>query len=427
METLTTIQARALARTRCAEKGVASSWVASANRAALDSFLAGGDVPVAASPAPAGADIAGALASVFGAAASGAVDALRAEVTEELLAIRADLAKVPGDVATVGERLAGVERAVSALGGIAALAEAASTLERSKTRLPIIAAAAGAPGGALAALLPYYRPGQSNGGTVVCLTAPPSYGKSWAVRQLAESYTVFLEHPCTSDTDEAARMLGTLAPDGKGGFVTVDGSLTQAVRSAARGEPTLLFLDEIFRLSERVAETLLTFFVPHAGEYRLRTRRPAADGNGWEYLTCPVDNLHVVCAANLGPVPPLEALWSRLKVTRLQWSLAAATETAAAIIRAHGIDDAENGAARVYAQVLGESRAAFAAGTITAPLDFRHLERACRHADSPNRGSVMRWARTNAIDQIAAWHPDTGDIRAESEAVGKALVSKLSV
>lgn len=448
----TVLQLRGLAREECTRRGCPSLWTAGANRAELESFLAGGPVPgtptsapapapeptpagvagwtptpapaVAAAPAPAG--LADALAGMLASAAAGPVETLRAWAAEQISGLHRRVDSIPGGVAEAVAKIDSVAAKVAALGDLERLATlAAEVTAKAGARLPVLAAATRSPEGPLARLLPYYSPGQSNGGTVVCLCAPPSYGKSWAVRRLGESYDCFLEHPCTSDLDEGARLLGTVAPDGHGGFVTVDGALTEAVRRAAAGESVLLFLDEIFRLAERVAETLLTFLVPRGTDYVLRTRRPA-EGGGWETLRCPVSQLHIVAAANLGPVPPLEAFWSRLHVMRLAWTPAAAAEIAAAILRAYGIDDPDGAAAGTWARAMGESRALFASGRLQAPLDFRVLERACRHAPDTSRGAVLRFARDVIPDQLTQWHPDTGDAMPASVEAAKQVARILA-
>lgn len=453
----TVLQLRGLAREECTRRGCPSLWTAGANRADLEAFLAGGPVPGAASApapapapgvagwtpappvgpypfppctptaaAPAPAGLADALAGMLASAAAGPVETLRAWASEQISGLHRRVDSIPGGVAEAVAKIEEVSAKVSALGDLERLATlAADVTAKAGARLPVMVSAARAPEGPLARLLPYYSPGQSNGGTVVCLCAPPSYGKSWSVRRLGESYDLFLEHPCTSDLDEGARLLGTVAPDGRGGFVTVDGALTEAVRRAASGENVLLFLDEIFRLAERVTETLLTFLVPRGADYVLRTRRPA-DGGGWETLRCPVSNLHIVAASNLGPVPPIEAFWSRLHVMRLTWTAAAAAETAGAILRAYGVDDADGSAAGTWARAMGESRARFAAGSLQAPLDFRVLERACRHAPETTRGAVLKFARGLVVDQLSQWHPDTGDAMPASVAAATEIAGLLS-
>lgn len=434
----TVLQLRSIAREECTRRGVPSLWTAGANRADLETFLAGGPAPGPAAPvhapvpvpvpaaAPAPAGLADALAGMLAAATTGPVEALRAWTGEHIAELRTRIDTIPGGVAEAVAKIDVVAAKVAALGDLEKLAAlAADVSARAGARLPVLAAAARDASGPLARLLPYYSPGQSNGGTVVCMCAPPSYGKSWSIRRLGESYDAFLEHPCTSDLDEGARLLGTVAPDGRGGFVTVDGALVEGVRRAASGENVLLFLDEIFRLAERVAETLLTFLVPRGAEYVLRTRRPTPEG-GWETLRCPVERLHIVSAANLGPVPPLEAFWSRLHVIRLAWSEASAAETAGAILRAYGVADDAGTLAGTWARAMGASRSYFASGKLQAPLDFRVLERACRHAASPTRADVLAYARGAVPDQLAQWHADTGDVLPASLAAAKEIAGMLA-
>jgi hypothetical protein len=75
---------------------------------------------------------------------------------------------------------------------------------------------------------------------------------------------------------------------------------------------------------------------------------------------------------------------------------------------------------------MGESRALFAAGRLQAPLDFRVLERACRHAADTSRGAVLRFARDVIPDQLTQWHPDTGDAQPASVEAAKQVARILA-
>jgi len=438
LATKTTVELRGLAREEAAKRGMPSAWTATARRADLESFLSGGGVPPSdvshpraiPSAAPAAdatptAAAAEALLRMLTGGGSAAVDALRAEVNEELLALRGAIAAIPGGVAEAVAEVATLRERLDALGDLREIADLLRSSDAKSARLPLAAAAVSDSSGPLAALMQYYTPGKSNGGTVACLCAPPSFGKSWAIRRLGESYDCFVEHGCTADLDEAARLLGTVAPDGKGGFITVDGSLTEAVRRAGDGENVLLCIDEIFRLRDVCTEALLTFLVPRDGRYVLRTRHPK-DG-AWETISCPVERLHIVAASNLGPVPPLEALWSRLEIVRFAWSQESAARHAATLLRAYDISGNVSDAATAIAKAIGESRTHFAAGQLVAPLDFRSLERACRHAGTSTVADVLKRLAATLPDQLVAWHPDTGDERPESRAAAMAVARILSL
>ena len=280
----------------------------------------------------------------------------------------------------------------------------------------------------LSRIAPFYAAGTDNAGTVVCLISPPSFGKSHAVRALGRTYDRFLEHGCSDDMDEISTLLGTVTPDGKGGFIVTDGVLTQALRSAAAGETVLLFLDEVFRLSPRAQEWLLTFLAPKAGAYTVRTRRALPDGT-LETLSAPMDRLHIVTAANLGLMPPAEAFWSRLHKVRIAFDVATLRTIARSVIDSHGIRD--NGTATAdklaagFAALMATTRAQVKAGDLAYPADIRILERACKHAAAADCAAVVAHLAGALPDALAAWDGDLGDALPQSAAAAAEAVSNL--
>jgi hypothetical protein len=217
----------------------------------------------------------------------------------------------------------------------------------------------------------------------VCLAAPPSIGKTFAYRQLGKAYDVYLEHGCTADSEEINTMLGSTAPDGKGGFIVFDGVLTQAVRTASTGQNVLLLLDEVFRLSERGQEFLLTFLTgvktPDGKKYRLRTRRVAADGT-LEVIECEAKHLHIAAAVNLGARSPIEAFWSRWHHHRLPFDAATVKATAMAFAESFGMTTGADELGEKFTAAVTASRAGVADGSLKYPLDFRSLENAFKMA-----------------------------------------------
>lgn len=275
-------------------------------------------------------------------------------------------------------------------------------------RLPLLAAAASG-NHILDKLLRFYKAG-SEQLIKVCVTAPPSFGKSFSIRLLGKAYDVFLEHGCSEDADEIATLLGSPVPDGAGGFIVVDGLLAEAVRAASSGKTVLLFLDEVFRLHPKAQEWLLAFLTgvktPDGAIYRLRTRR--ADSGRLEVIECKAKNLHIVAASNLGLVKPVEAFWSRWHKLRLDWNLPDCSAVACAILDSYGITHTKKFGEN-FAKLIGESRNAAKAGQTSYPVDFRLLEAACVAAATPDEDGVRSFIKEHVVAQIANWDGDLGD------------------
>jgi len=247
----------------------------------------------------------------------------------------------------------------------------------------IVTAVASSKNPVVAYLAKYYTVGHEAVNDI-CLAAPPSIGKTFAFRELGKAYDVYLEHGCTADSEEINTLLGSTAPDGKGGFVVFDGVLAQAVRTASTGKNVLLLLDEVLRLSEQGQVWLLTFLTgvktPDGKKYRLRTRRVTADGT-LEVIECSAANLHIGAAVNLGARSPNEAFWSRWHHHRLPFDAATVKNTALMFAASFGMGTtaADDLAERFTAAVVA-SRAGVADGSLKYPLDFRSLENALKVA-----------------------------------------------
>jgi hypothetical protein len=289
-----------------------------------------------------------------------------------------------------------------------------------KSRVRAALAASLDPNPIVDALAAFYTVGEEAPANVL-LCSPPSLGKSYGVRTFAAGYDLYLEHGCSDDMDEIATLLGSPMPDGKGGFVTVDGVLTQAVRSASQGKNVLFLLDEVLRLAPRAQEWLLSFLTgvkrPDGTRcYRLRTRRVDADG-ALEIIECDAARLHIVGATNLGMIQPVEAFWSRWETVRLDFTPATVQSVATAILAAHGIPDAGDVLAKAWAHIVTESRKAVAEGTLRFPVDMRMLERAAQYATEPTVQAVGAWAAQRMADNVAHWNADLGDTLPQSVAV----------
>lgn len=289
-----------------------------------------------------------------------------------------------------------------------------------KSRVRTALAASSDPNPIVDALSHFYTVGEDAPANVL-LCSPPSLGKSYGVRTFATAYDVYLEHGCSDDMDEIATLLGSPMPDDKGGFVTVDGVLTQAVRSASQGKNVLLLLDEVLRLAPRAQEWLLSFLTgvkrPDGTRcYRLRTRRVGAD-HALEVIECDAARLHIVGATNLGMIQPVEAFWSRWETVRLDFTPATVQSVASAILAAHGIPDAGDVLAKAWAHIVTESRKSVAEGKLRFPVDMRMLERAAQYATVPTVQAVGAWAAQRMADNVAHWNADLGDTDPQSVAV----------
>jgi len=324
------------------------------------------------------------------------------------------------------DRLTAIE---TCTGAIESLVDAIKADASVAARVPVVSAASsGNP--VLAKLVPLYKPGVETG-TNALILSPPSFGKSWACRELGKAYDQYLEHGCSNDMDEIATLLGNPMPDGAGGFQVVDGVLTQAVRAASTGSNVMLLLDEALRLPETVQEWLLTFLTgvktPDGLIYRLRTRKMVADANGdrvQEVIECKAANLHIIAAANLGPVNPIEAFWSRFKKVRIEWNLDMASDIALAIAGSYGVDRGEAALlATRFADAMKAGREKTASGQLQFPPDFRMLERGCKHAAEPTAESIGAWIASGLADDLACWHPDTGDILPDSKTAAESIAA----
>jgi len=307
------------------------------------------------------------------------------------------------------------------------LAEALAVVPAAtRARAALAVSLAGGKEPLLAAIAPFYTAGQDTAANVM-LCSPPSLGKSFSVRKLGAGYDVYLEHGASDDPDEIVTIIGGPTPDNEnGGFANPDGVLVEAVRLAAAGQNVLLLIDEVLRFSPRAQEWLLTFLTgvktPAGRVYRLRTRK-LKDG-AFEVLECPTKHLHIIGATNLGVIAPVEAFWSRWFKVRVEFSQDIVAEVATAVCASYGITDAD-ALVKGYVQVVTQSRAAVANGTLRFPADIRLLETACKAAPAATGAAVGVFIAEHLTDQTAHWNIDTGDVLAESAAACASWVSLL--
>lgn len=350
--------------------------------------------------------IAQAVAGALGGAATAAP--MGEDVSEALDALEGKVARLDCDVASVLERVDDVSAQ------LATLVDALSTANPVVRTKVAVALGVASPNPVVEALSRYYAPNVTATANLL-LCSPPSFGKSYGVREFGRAYDLYLEHGCSDDIDEVPSLLGNPVPDGKGGFVVVDGVLTQAVRAASEGRSVLLLLDEVLRLAPRAQEWLLTFLAGFkdgsgARGFRLTTRRATADGT-FEVLHCGADKLHIVAATNLGIVTPVEAFWSRWEKVRFAFSESATAGISQSVLAAYGFSGrVAESLAKLWASVVTASRRAVVEGRIAFPCDIRMLERAASHPSSDTCRAVVELLCDRLADCVARWDADLGDI-----------------
>jgi hypothetical protein len=282
-------------------------------------------------------------------------------------------------------------------------------------RLPLATSVASGKNPLLEVIAPYYIAGDANP-TKVCISAPPSYGKSYSIALLGQSYDTFITHGCSDDMDEWSDLLGECKPKAEGGFIITDGKLAQAMRSASEGKNTLFFMDEVFRLSPKVMEKMLDFLAPQADangvkKYKLTTKQNA---NGvLEVLEADMDKLHIVCATNLCEVVPPEAFRSRFLFKHVRFDVAMIKHIAESVADKYSITDADD-LGTAFATAMAKSREMHASGQLLSPLDVRHLEAGCIHANDATAEGVAKWVADEALDSLLMWNSDNGDIIEDS-------------
>lgn len=339
----------------------------------------------------------------------------------EIRRIAEDVVAEAGEI--LGERVDEAESKVAAVESkLADVIDALATATpATKARVRTALAPAKASGNAIVdALATWYAIGVDRDVNAMLLS-PPSLGKSYAVREFGRGYDVYLEHGCSEDASEVDTLLGSPVPDGRGGFIVVDGVLTQAVRSAADGKSVLLFLDETLRMSRLAQEWLLAFLTGRRNadgsrSFVLRTRRVLADGT-LEVLTCPAEHLHIVGAGNLGMTSPIDAFWSRWESIRFNFDPATVRAVASSVLASHGVTGAAaDKLAAAYTTVVTESRVEVAKGTIRYPADIRMLVRAAAVSESSAK-AVATTLAGRLTDNLSNWSADLGDTDPESKKV----------
>lgn len=265
--------------------------------------------------------------------------------------------------------------------------------------------------------LKYYKAGEENE-TKLMLLSPPSFGKSHAVRCLAGEYNLFLEHNCSKSIDELDTLIGGATPDNdKGGFLNVDGVLTQAVREAGKEKSVLLFFDECLRWREDTQAFLLTFLtgVKIDGElhYRLTTKKSSS--GVLEVITCKAKFLHIICGANLTSEAPVRAFWSRFRKHRIEFTERMATIITKSILLSYGAHETSGLSefSEAYAKAMASTRDLVKKGSLFEGWDFRCLEQAII-AGGLELSSISGELKDITPDHCNSWDMDLGDTSKDS-------------
>ena len=265
--------------------------------------------------------------------------------------------------------------------------------------------------------LKYYKAGEENE-TKLMLLSPPSFGKSHAVRCLAGEYELFLEHNCSKSIEEEDALIGGATPDNeKGGFLNVDGVLTQAVREAGKEKSVLLFFDECLRWKEDIQAFLLTFLtgVKIDGElhYRLTTKKSVS--GVLEVITCKAKYLHIICGANLTSEAPVRAFWSRFRKHRIEFTEGMAKSIAKSILLSYGVEETSDldAYAEAYSKAMASTRELVKKGSLFEGWDFRCLEQAII-AGGSGLSSIAGELQALTPDHCNAWDMDLGDTSKDS-------------
>ena len=296
---------------------------------------------------------------------------------------------------------------------------------RTVKRLGTIASARGS-NPIVSECLKYYKAGEENS-TKLMLLSPPSFGKSHAVRAISDEYDLFLEHNCSKSIDELDTLIGGATPDNeKGGFLNVDGVLTQAVREAGKERSVLLFFDEALRWREDTQAFLLTFLtgIKKDGElfYQLTTKK-SKDGV-LEVIRCKAKYLHIITGANLTAETPVSAFWSRFRKHRIEFSETMASSISKLILLSYGAKEGEELEAfsKAFGSAMKATRELVKKGALFMGWDFRCLEQAIE-AGGIDLSYVARELESLTPSHCTLWDMDLGDSTSASIASHKSILN----
>ena len=140
----------------------------------------------------------------------------------------------------------------------------------------------------------------------ILVTGQAGVSKTYTVSQYAEAEDRKMFFKALDNGTETIDLVGHLIKLTNGEFAWKDGVVTQAFRSAAKGEKVLLFIDELLRAPDKELSLLVGCLTPDSrGKLVLRTGRPLEDTlvDGVveeEVLECTLENLWCVATTNQG-------------------------------------------------------------------------------------------------------------------------------
>lgn len=186
------------------------------------------------------------------------------------------------------------------------------------------------------------------------------------------------------------------------GMVWKDGKLARAFRVAARGQRTLLFVDEIGRIPRRELNILVGALTPdNVGQYHLSTGRVVRVEDGVaveETITCKAEHLWVVSTTNVGSGYDVEgfdeALLDRFRIGRQDTTEPLIRAVLGELCNRKGFKQTVVDRAVAFWKHMGEFRSQ---GTLTRIVDLRHLVEAVDMADKETE------IKQNLADSMLSW------------------------
>jgi hypothetical protein len=206
-----------------------------------------------------------------------------------------------------------------------------------------------------------------------------------------------------------------------------DGALTEAFRSAAAGEKTVLFIDEMLRIHKRELNILVAALTPdNQRRYTLRTNRALSIQNDVaveEVLSVPVENLWVVGTTNVGANYAVdeidEALADRFRVIVKNNDREMIMSALAAIAEGKGLSEVVMPLMKFY-DAVNNGRAA---GSIAKSTNLRHLTEVLEMSESVQD---VRQLLTDLIPTLTERNLDGKIVEEQQDFLSSAIRSAFS-
>lgn len=211
------------------------------------------------------------------------------------------------------------------------------------------------------------------------IAGPGGHGKTHTVKSYAlENDFNFVEVQGHAQI-EALDLYGYVSVDDEGNKGWLDGPISQAARKAAKGEKTVLFIDEFLNIPMRETAGMKAPFEPYKGHYYINTGRNVRGDEGLlvqEQLKVPVENLLICAAANIGSGYASEsfekALKQRFQILYYEAPLTKVKTVLLSIAKEKGFTSAVVDKLMAFHQAMGEY---LDRGAISDTTSLRHLSR----------------------------------------------------